>query len=103
MVKISVFYPREEGKHFDIEYYCKRHIPMVQKLCGNALRSASVERGLSGMTPGSPAAYLAMGHLLFDSVEDFQASFDPHLGPIVGDVPNYTNSEPVIQISEVKL
>jgi uncharacterized protein (TIGR02118 family) len=103
VIKVSVFYPRGEGKHFDIEYYCGKHIPMVQKLCGSALRGVSVERGLSGMAAGSPAPYLAMGNLLFDSIEDFQSSFVPHLEPIVGDVPNYTNSEPVVQISEVKL
>jgi hypothetical protein len=30
----------------------------------------------------------------------FQVSFGPHA---VKDIPNYTNSEPILQISEVKL
>jgi uncharacterized protein (TIGR02118 family) len=44
-----------------------------------------------------------MGHLLFESLADFQSSFGAHAKAIVGDVPNYTNSDPIIQISEVKL
>jgi uncharacterized protein (TIGR02118 family) len=46
---------------------------------------------------------MAMGHLLFDSVEAFQQSFGPHAETIVGDIPNYTNTQPTIQLSEVKL
>jgi uncharacterized protein (TIGR02118 family) len=42
-----------------------------------------------------------MGHLYFDSVEDFQNSFGPHADAIMGDIPNYTNIEPVIQVSQV--
>jgi uncharacterized protein (TIGR02118 family) len=45
----------------------------------------------------------ALGHLLFDSVEAFQAGFGPHAQEIMADIPNYTNVEPAIQISEVKL
>jgi len=103
MIKISVFYPNEEGKRFDMEYYCKKHIPMVQRLSGAACKSVAVEQGLGGVTPGSPATYIAMGHLYFDSLEAFQAAFGPHAGEIMGDIPNYTNIEPVIQISEVKM
>lgn len=103
MIKVSVFYPDGEGKHFDMKYYCERHIPMVQKFCGAALRSAAVEGGISGAAPDLPAPYVAIGHLVFDSVAAYQASLVPHMGPIVGDITNYTNIEPVIQISEVKM
>ena len=55
------------------------------------------------MEPGAPPACLAMGHLLFDSVEAFQQAFGQHAAEIVGDIPNYTNTKPTIQVSEVKL
>jgi uncharacterized protein (TIGR02118 family) len=42
-----------------------------------------------------------MGHLFCDSVEDFQAGFGPHTKEIMGDIPNYTNQTPVVQMSEV--
>ncbi len=103
MVKVSVFYPNRKGARFDIEYYCNRHMPLVQRLVGAALKGVSVEQGICGDAPDSPPAYVALGHLLFDSVEAFQASFGPQAQEIMADVPKYTNVEPTIQISEVKL
>jgi|SRR5438270_10819264 len=103
MVKVSVFYPTGNGTKFDMEYYCKRHIPLVQRLLGSALKGASVDAGLSGEEPGTPATYVAMGHLLFDSLQSFQSSFGTHVDEIVADVPKYTNVKPIIQISEIKL
>jgi uncharacterized protein (TIGR03435 family) len=63
----------------------------------------AVKHGLGGGEPGSPPACVAMGHLLFDSVEAFQHAWAPHADAIVGDVPNYTNTLPIVQVSEVKL
>jgi len=103
MIKVSLFYPYEEGKKFDMDYYLNSHIPMVQEKLGAALKGGAVEQGLSGGEPGSPATYVAMGHLLFDSVEAFQNSFGPHSEAIMADIPNYTDLQPTIQISEVKM
>jgi uncharacterized protein (TIGR02118 family) len=103
MVKVSVLYPNGAETKFDMAYYLSRHIPMVRQLLGSSLKGVSVEQGISGLEPGSAASYIATGHLLFDSVKDFQATWEPHAHAIVEDVPKYTNSEPLIQISEVKL
>ena len=103
MIQVSVLYPNGEGSKFDISYYCNQHIPMVKRLLGSALKGVSVQQGIGGMTPGSKASYLAMGHLQFDSVEAFQTSFGPHTQQIVGDIPNYTNTQPIIQVSEIKI
>jgi uncharacterized protein (TIGR02118 family) len=103
MVKISVMYPNQEGTKFDMTYYINHHMKMVQQLLGSALKGMSVEHGISGMGSGSSAPYIAAGHLLFDSLEAFQTSFSPHARVIMEDIPKYTNSEPIIQIGEVKL
>jgi uncharacterized protein (TIGR02118 family) len=103
VIKVSVLYPNGSGARFDMDYYCARHIPLVSRLCGAALKSAAVEKGLAGRTPGSAPSFLAMGHLVFDSLESFEASFGPHKQQIVADVPNYTNTQPVIQLSEIIL
>jgi uncharacterized protein (TIGR02118 family) len=42
-----------------------------------------------------------MCHLYCDSVESFQQAFGPKAGQILGDVPNYTDLQPTLQISEV--
>jgi len=103
MIKVSVFYPNGPEAKFDMEYYCARHIPMVQRLLGPALKGIAVEKGLAGATPGAMPSFVAMGHLVFESVEAFQNSFGVHTAEIVGDVPNYTNCEPVIQVSEIMM
>ena len=103
MIKVSIFYPNEEGKKFDMRYYLNSHIPMIQEKLGSALKGGTVEQGLNGGMPGSPATYIAMGHLLFDSMEAFQSSFGPHMDTILADIPNYTDIQPTMQISEVKL
>lgn len=103
MIKVSVFYPNEEGKKFDMEYYLNKHGALLQQKLGAALKGVAVEQGLGGAAPGSPATYIAMGHLYFDSVEAFQTAFGPHAESIMGDIPNFTDIQPTVQISEVKL
>ena len=103
MVKVSVLYPNGEDTKFDLTYYLDHHIPMVRRLVGSALKGVSAEHGISGEEPGSSAPYVTTAHLVFDSVEAFQASFGTHAQEIMADIPKYTNSEPVVQIGEVKL
>jgi uncharacterized protein (TIGR02118 family) len=98
-----VLYPNAADTKFDMAYYLSHHIPMVRRLLGSALQGVSVEQGISGSEPGSSAPYIAAGHLLFGSVQTFQASFAAHAQEIREDIPKYTNSEPVVQIGEVKL
>lgn len=103
MVKVSVLYPASDGHTFDMDYYCKSHMPMVQSKLGAACKGMAVEAGLGGAEPGSAPTYVAMGHLYFDSVEVFQTAFGPHAEAIMGDIPNYTNVQPTIQVSDVRL
>jgi uncharacterized protein (TIGR02118 family) len=103
MIKVSVLYPKSEGKIFDMDYYCSKHIPMVQQKLGAVCKRTDVEQGLAGIVPGSQPTYIAMCHLYFDSVEAFQNAFGPHAKTIMGDMPNYTDTQPTMQISEVKM
>ena len=103
MIKVSVLYPNTERSKFDMSYYCDSHIPMVQEKLGKACKGVAVEQGVSGATPGSPPAFVAMGHLYFDSMADFQSAFGPHANAIMADIPNYTDIQPTIQMSEVKI
>jgi uncharacterized protein (TIGR02118 family) len=102
MIKVSVMYPNGEGKSFDMDYYCSKHIPLVGGLLVvEFIKGATVEKGVGGGAPGSPAAYLAMGNLYFDSMKAFGNSFGPNADEIMADLPNFTNTEPIMQISEV--
>lgn len=101
MTKVSVLYPNAEGSKFNMDYYMQTHIPMVVGLLGDALKGASAAKGLAGMPPGTAAPYVMMASMFFDSLEDFQNSFGPNADKIMGDLPNFTDIEPVIQVSEV--
>jgi uncharacterized protein (TIGR02118 family) len=103
MIKVSVLYPNNEGSFFDMDYYLSSHMPMVQAKLGAACKGIAVEHGLGGAMPGSSPAFIALGHLLFDSVDAFQKAFGAHAEAIVADIPNYTNVQPTVQVSEVKL
>jgi uncharacterized protein (TIGR02118 family) len=101
MIKVSVMYPHKANARFDHAYYRDKHMPLVQARMGSACRFYTVDKGLAGGSPGDAPTYLAMCHIYSDSVEAFQAGFAPHAKEILGDIPNYTDLTPVMQISEV--
>ena len=103
MVRISILYPNSKGSKFDFPYYVDRHMPRsIALLSAHAgFRGVSVEKGVSGPQPDSPPAYAAMCHFLFDSADSFLAAFMPHAPELQGDIPNYTDVAPLIQINEV--
>ena len=103
MIKVSVLYPNGADKTFNMDYYCNTHVPMIASLLGDAVKGATVEKGLAGGAPGSEASFAAMGNLYFESMTSFENNFGPHAPVIMGDVPNFTNIEPVVQISEVMI
>ena len=76
---------------------------MLRKLMGPALKKVDIEKGIAGGAPGTAATYQTVCNLHFESVEAFQAAFGPHAGEIMGDIANYTDAQPVVQISEVKM
>ena len=101
MIKVSVMYPNTPGARFNHEYYRDKHMPLVKSRMGDNCKYYTVDKGLAGGAPGTPATYVAMCHIFCDSVEAFQAGFGPHAKEIMADIPKYTDLSPVIQISEV--
>ena len=101
MIKVTILYPNGEGKNFDMDYYANKHMPMVADLLGDSLKFLAIDKGVAGRTPDEPIPYLAIGYLYFDQLSDYQASFGPNAEKIVGDIPNYTNIQPIVQISEI--
>jgi len=102
MIRVHVNYPNSDDAQFDMDYYLSKHMPMVAEKCGDALKGWTVESGLSGGMGGNPAAYIASGTLEFESVDAFAAAMGPHMPEIMGDIPNYTKIQPVLEIAEVK-
>ena len=101
MIKVSVMYPNTPGARFNHDYYRDKHMPLVKAKMGDSCKYYTIDKGLAGGAPGTAATYVGMCHIFCDSVEAFQGGFGPHAKEIMGDIPNYTDLSPVIQISEV--
>ncbi len=105
MIKISILYPNNKAARFDMRYYLDTHMPLAIELLSAhpGFKGVSVDRGLGGLISGVDATHVAMCHFLFDSTESFLEAFTPHATVLQGDIPNYTDIEPVIEINEVVL
>jgi uncharacterized protein (TIGR02118 family) len=102
MVRISVLYPNEPGKRFNHAYYPGKHLPMVMdRLKSFGMLRYEVDKGLAGGSPGAPAPFVAACHLYFNAAGDFQKGIAANGKEIMGDIPNYTDIAPQIQISEI--
>lgn len=102
MIKVSVFYANSPGVRFDMDYYIERHMPLVQTKSGVACQRVEVDQGLAGGAPGTTAPYVAIGHIFYETAEDFQSVFARHGEALLADIPNFTNVQPLIQISAVR-
>lgn len=103
MVKVSVFYPNKRDSRFDVEYYLNTHMPMAARLLGSGIKAISVEIGRSGEQPDSLPPFAAIAGFTCETVDDFLQAFMPVAGQLQGDIPNYTDIEPVIQISDIRI
>ena len=102
MIVVTVMYPENEGATFDMDYYLSTHMKLVgDKWGGMGLKGARILKGIAGGEPGSAAPYRVMAVVDFESLEAFQDAVATHGEEIFGDVPNFTNITPVVQISEI--
>ncbi len=101
MIKFSVLYPADGGTRFDHDYYRTTHMPLLKERLGAACFSYTIDKGISGREPGSPAPFVAGCHLLVESVDAYHAALAPHAAEVRADLANYTDIIPVIQFSEV--
>ena len=100
MIKVSVMYPTNPGSRFDHDYYRDRHLPLIKRRMGAALKYYTIDKGLAGGGADAPA-YVAMCHLFCDSLAAYKSSFGPYAQELGGDIRNFTDRTPIVQISEV--
>ena len=100
MYCISVLYPKKDGGAFDFDYYAKKHIPMVTRFLGTNSVRAEIRKGLAS-PDGSAAPFVCLGSIWIKSIKEFQSTLAQHGKEIMGDIPNYTNIQPILQVDEV--
>ena len=102
LFKVVILYPNGEGKTFDMDYYESKHMPMVAGLLGQNLQFYEIDKGIAGRTPNDKVPYLAVGYFYVKDVAEYNKAIGQHREAVINDFKNYTNIQPVIQISEVK-
>ena len=98
-VSLQVLYPVTGGDKFDYGYYAGTHMKLVNEHMGAHIQSTVVTKGLAG-GPDTPAPYYAVATILFADQEAMQAAMGA-AGPVMADLPNFTNVQPQILIGEV--
>jgi uncharacterized protein (TIGR02118 family) len=102
MFKVSILYPVGEDKTFDMDYYEKKHMPMVAGFLGKNLKFYEIDKGIAGRTPNDKAPFVAIGYFYITDVAEYNKAIAQNRDAVISDFKNYTNIQPVIQISEIK-
>ena len=100
--KVAILYPAGEDKTFDMDYYEKKHMPMVAGFLGKNLKFYEIDKGIAGRTPNDKAPFAAIGYFYIDDVAEYNKAIAQNRDAVINDFKNYTNIQPVVQISEIK-
>lgn len=100
--RVAILYPNGEGNTFDMDYYEKKHMPMMAELLGKNLRWYEIDEGKAGRTPDDNVPFVAIGYFLINDVAEYNKTITANLDTILNDIKQYTNIQPTIQISEIK-
>jgi uncharacterized protein (TIGR02118 family) len=94
MIRVSVMYPK--GGTFNFDYYVSKHMNLVHQLLDSfGLVKTEVNKGI-GDSP-----FMAVGHLVFNSIEDMQKGLQAHDPKLAADLVNFTDVKPQFQVSEI--
>ncbi|KAM3538655.1 hypothetical protein ARSEF1564_008441 [Beauveria bassiana] len=101
-VTVTVVFPNEPEATYDIEYYTKHHMPLVQSLWGKyGVQSWSATKFLDG-PDGSKPLYAFGSIVTWDAYDSIKNAFaGPEVGEVMGDVANFSNKSPIFLYGEV--
>ena len=102
MFKVAILYPNGEDKTFDMDYYEKKHMPMVSEFLGKNLKFYEIDKGIAGRTPNDKVPFVAIGYFYINDVAEYNKAIAQNRDAIISDFKKYTNIQPVVQISEIK-
>ncbi|MDH2386411.1 EthD family reductase [Bradyrhizobium sp. CER78] len=88
-------YPNKPDARFDDDYYCIKHLPLIKSRMGGALKYYTIDKGLADRDGRRAGAYVAMCHLLCDSLDECRSAFGPHAHEIDEDIRNFTDVTPI--------
>lgn len=98
-ISLQVIYPITDQTTFDYDYYFGTHMQVVDEHFGPHLKDTLVTKGMAG-GPDTPLGIYAIATLIFAD----QAAMDAAMAkgaPVIGDIPNFTNTQPQMLIGQV--
>lgn len=98
-LSLQVIYPIADGTHFDWDHYLGAHDALVAEYMGPYLSSTQVTKGVSDGPDAPPSIYA-----VFTAIFPDQPARDAALkasGPVLADIPNFTNTTPQMLFGEV--
>ncbi|SOD82602.1 EthD family reductase [Spirosoma fluviale] len=100
MIRLTVLYPKTETSQFDLTYYLEKHIPLVKE---RLTPFGLVEVDMNEALPGGDALppYAMITFLAFNTPEELDKGMGTHGGELLGDIPNFTDVEPLTQVVRV--
>jgi uncharacterized protein (TIGR02118 family) len=102
MFKVTILYPNGDDKTFDMDYYEKKHMPMVAGFIGKNLKFYEIDKGIAGRAPNDKPPFAAIGYFYISDVAEYNKAIAQNRDAVISDFKNYTNIQPVVQISEIK-
>ncbi len=98
-VSLQVIYPIGTETHFDFDYYVDTHLPLVGEHMGSHIERTVVTKGIAG-GPDEAAGHYAIATIIFED-QDAMNDAMSKAGPVLADLPNFTNVKPQMLIGEV--
>ncbi len=98
MFCVTVIYSQKDGGTFNFDYYTKKHVPLVCRLVD--VVKVEVRKGAASLDGSAPSFVCICSHWI-NSPQEFQAAMAKHGAEIMGDIPNFTNMQPILQLDEV--
>jgi len=99
-ITVTVSYPNTPGSKFDMDYYMSTHLDLVGKCWGDKLISARAVKGVATPDPNTPPRFQVIAILEVENPDVLQGMLEAHGAEIMGDIPNFTDVQPEIQVSE---
>ncbi len=98
---ITVLYENLDDATFDLNYYLAKHMPLVgEKFKRFGIKGWRVVKAV-GTPSGEKSLYSIIATLEFDTPAQFKAAVAAEGGPVFGDVPNFSNKDPIVVIGEL--
>ena len=102
LFKVVILYPSGDDKTFDMDYYEKKHMPMVAGFLGKNLRYYEIDKGIAGRTTNDKPPFVTIGYFFINDIAAYNQSIAQNRDTIVNDLKKYTNIQPIIQFSQIK-